>query len=743
MAEEYDVDGAKPPSNDEQCLELACALFNRVVESESETRLHELDDLRFRAASPDNFYQWPSSVRSQREADPSGQRPCLTINKIPQHVNQVVNDVRQNRPAIKVVPVDDKADVDTAEMLNGLIRHIQDISNAEVAYDQAVDNAVTNGRGYIRVLTQYEDESSFDQEILIKRIRNPFSVYMDPDINEPDGSDAQFCFVTEFISKAEFKRLYPDVDMTSWEESGKGDKVSNWFQEGNIRIAEWFQVEYHKEELRLWKSGGTTWKSEDAYQLGYADEGEEPLKTRIAQRKKIMWRKITACAVLEEREWPGQFIPIARVVGNEYDIEGVLHVSGLVRNAKDAQRMYNYWASQEVEMLALAPKAPFMVAAGQIEGFELKWAQANTMNFPYMEYNPVVETTGGLKEVAAPQRMLPPTPPSGFIQAKMGAADDIKTTTGQYDASLGAGGNETSGVAITRRDHQSDISTYHFINNLSLGIKYVGRIIVDLIPKVYDVARVVRILGEDGEPDQAHIDPSATQAKTVVKDSYTEKEVKTIYNPGVGKYDVAVVTGPSFTTKRQEALDAMVQMVQSNPELWRVIGDKLVKSMDWPGAQEMADRLKLTLLPEVQQMEEGNDIPPQVLQQLNQMKQEGQQMQAIIMDLQHKLQDKTFDQMNEAKKTEIDHYKAESDRMKALQAGINPQETALLAAQLVLQSLHSPAQQEMPNAGLIGMQDQLTLQHELEPQFQQAPVPDMTQMQPMADQPQQMPMEAQ
>lgn len=689
----------------DKLLELAKSQFTRVCDAENESRENQLDDMRFRAASPDNHWQWPSAIRNQREADPSGQRPCLTINKIPQHVNQVTNDIRQNRPSMKVIPVDDKADPELAEMLNGLLRHIGNVSDADIAFDTAIDNAVTSGVGYIRVLTDYVRDDSFEQEILIRRIRNPFTVYMDPDITMPDGSDAQFCFITELIPKKEYEAEYGEGDeQCDWDMLGKGDSQGHWYQEGQIRVAEWFRVEYEKRTLSMWGNGAKTWDDEDPAKYGVAAP-EQPLKTRQVQRRKIMWRKICGHRILDEQEWPGMYIPVARVVGNEFDIEGKLHVSGLVRNAKDAQRMYNYWASQEVEMLALAPKAPFVGASGQFEGFEDRWATANQINYAYLEYNPVVDTDNGPMQMPPPQRVQPPMPPAGFIQAKMGASDDIKSTTGQYDASLGAQGNETSGVAIMRRDHQSDVSTFHFVDNLSRAIRFVGRICVDLIPKIYDTKRIARILGEDGEPDQVVIDPSQPNAVTQVVDQEGQ-EIAKLYNPSIGQYDVVVTVGPSYTTKRQEAAEAMSQMTQANPQLWQVIGDLLVRNMDWPGADEMSKRLKAILLPQVQQAE-GDDqqqIPPQVNQAMEMASQHIEQMQAQMAQLQQQLQEAQTKHDIEEAKLQIEEYRAQTDRMQALNAGMSPQEVAQLAAQLVMQAMHSPPpdqqmQQEPAPAG--------------------------------------------
>lgn len=693
---DYELKDAKEKgeTKDEALLALAKAQFERVVTAEQENRTYMLDDFRFRAASPDNFYQWPDAIRSKRETDPSGQRPCLTINKLPQHVNQVTNDIRQNRPAIKVIPVDDKADPEVAEVLNGVIRHIQYASDADIAYDTAADNQVVAGVGYIRVLTDYVDDESFDQDIKIERIRNIFTVYDDPDIIDPTGSDRKFLFITEMLSHKEFEAQYPDAEVVDWDVIGLGDPGARWYEKDRVRVAEWWRCEYEMKTLKLWASGATTIGDEDPVAAGVAAEGEEPIKTREVNAKKVMFRKICGHQILEESEWPGKYIPVARVVGNEYDIEGKITLSGLVRNAKDAQRMYNYWASQEVEMLALAPKAPFIAAAGQIEGYEHQWKNANTVNYAVLEYNPVVDTEAGEQAFPPPQRAVPPQPSQGILQAKLGASDDIKTTTGQYDASLGQKSNETSGKAILARQREGDIGTFQYVDNLSRAIRFVGRIIVDLIPKIYDTKRVARILGEDDGVDMATLDPNLPQAVQSVQDPQTGKELEKIYNPGVGRYDVAVVVGPSYTTKRQEALDAMTQMVQGNPQLWQVIGDLLVKNQDWPGADDMAKRLKAMLPPQLQDKEGDEDMPPQARQMIEQALSQSEQFQAALKQMAAEMQTLKEDREYKQQELMIKHYSAETDRMKVMQPAMNPQELAALAAQIVLTSLHSPSQPE-------------------------------------------------
>lgn len=637
----YDADQKSETSDSsmeetKKLLNLAQEQFKNCVAAERENRENILDDQKFYMGSPDNCWQWPADVKKLRESDTAGARPTLTINRLPHIVNQITNETRQNKPAIKVIPVNDDGDAKASEIYSGIVRHIEYMSDADIAYETANEQQTVGGIGYIRVLTEYSDDKNFDQDIRIRRVRNSLSVYLDPDIQQPDGSDAKFAFVTELLGEEEFKAQYPDAEAESWD-MAIGDIKQLWFDNGKIRIAEWWRIEESYETLKLWPNGQQTVGDVDVTLMGL-EEGAEPIKTREVCIRKVLCRKITGSQILEETQWMGKYIPIARVVGNEFDIEGKVVVSGLVRNAKDAQRMYNYWVSQEAEMLALAPKAPFVGYDGQFEGHEEKWKQANIVNYPYLEVNPIVDPIAKTV-LPLPQRLAPPMPSAGILTAKQGAADDLRATTGKYEASLGMQGNETSERAINTRQMEGDISTYHYSGNLARGIRFVGRILLDLIPKIYDTRRVIRIIGEDGEFDFVAIDPSQQQALHEQRDQQTGQLIGKVFNPNVGKYDIAISVGPSFTTKRREALRAMDTMVQSNPALWGVIGDLLVKNMDWPGSQQMAERLKATLSPAVadvvRQQEEKTGqmvVPPQLKAQMMQM---SQQLQQAIQQLQH------------------------------------------------------------------------------------------------------------
>ena len=681
--------GGKPAKSDSDILTVARARLDMAVSALAESREDEIDDLRFYAGSPDNHWQWPADVLATRGAV-QGQtinaRPTLTINKLPQHVRQVTNDMRQNRPGAKVIPVDDNADVEVAEIFNGMIRHIEYISDADVAYDTACENQVSYGEGYITLMTEYCDENTFDQDIKIGRIRNSFSVYMDPLIQDPTGADAKYCFITEDLTKAEYERQYPDAAPISTLQSlGVGDQsISNWLNEDTVRIASYYYIDYDKTKLNLYPGNQSAFAGtpEDDQLKEYYGK---PIKSRISERPRVMYCKINGYEILEQKEWAGKWIPVIRVIGNEFEVDGRIYISGLVRNAKDAQRMYNYWVSQEAEMLALAPKAPFIGYGGQFEGYEDKWKTANTNNWPYLEVNPDV-TDGQGAVLPLPQRAQPPMASSGLLQAKAGASEDIKSTTGQYNASLGMGSNERSGKAILARQREGDVGTYHYGDNLTRAVRHVARQLVDLIPKIYDTQRIARIIGEDGETKMVKINPDQPQPVNKIVNEQGIV-IEKIYNPGVGKYDVVATTGPGYATKRQEALEAMAQLLQGNPQLWQVAGDLFVKNMDWPGAQEMSKRFAKTIDPKF--LSDGEDDPAlqAAQQQIQAMGAEMEQMHQMIQNVGKSIEMQDLERKDF--EAQIKLYDAETKRIAAVQAGMTEEQIQDIAMGVVAAAMES------------------------------------------------------
>lgn len=600
------------PEDEKGFIKLALDRFHLAAEAESQIRKKALEELKFRAGD-----QWPDQIKNDRVM---AMRPCITINQLPKFIRQVTNDARQNRPAIKIMPTAD-ATQDTADIIAGMCRQIQAASQADVAYDTACDMQATIGLGYFRVLTDYCYEDSFDQDILIKRIKNPFTVYFDPSAQEHDYSDAEWCFIVEDVPRADFMDEYDGKHASDYQLASTGDNAMDWMGEDYIRRAEYFFVVKTRKKIYL-LSDKRVIDDQAKKQLDEAGIEYQIVAERETTIREVKWSKITAFEVLEENDWAGKYIPVIPVLGEDYDIDGKRVIRGMVADAMDPQRMYNYHSTAFTEALALAPKAPFVMAEGQDEGYERFWENANTKNYSRLIYKPI--TIGG-QLAPAPQRNVAEPPVQAMALAIRQAADDLKGTTGIYDASLGARSNEQSGRAILARQKEGDVANFHYIDNLSRSIRYLGVILVDLIPKIYDAERIVRILHEDGESELVTINGKTKDKKGVEK----------IYDVTTGKYDVAVSTGPSFTTRRQEAAESMIQVTQAYPKMMDVAGDVLVRNMDWPGAGEVANRLKKLLPPQLQEQDGEQTLPPQVQAQMQQMQ---QMIQALTESL-NKTQD--------------------------------------------------------------------------------------------------------
>lgn len=583
---------------DKEILELARKRRKYCADAYDKDREWQKDDAKFFAGSPDNGWQWPSTLLNDRKNDPNGPRPCITVNKQRQHVRQITNEQRQNRPQGKVIPVDSKADPQTAEMQNGMLRHVDSQSDADTAYDTACESQVVMGEGYFRVVTAEIAGPGSPQDIFKRRIANTHSVWLDPNLQDPAGADAEYGFIEQMVPEAEFERDYPSAKPIDWQACSK--EFPQWYDNGEkkVLIAEYF----------------------------YRKDG------------KITWCKLSGQDVLDKRPWLGKWIPIVLVEGNADWIEGVCHRSGLVRNTKDSQRMYNYAASVEVEQGSLAPKAPVIGAVGQFETARESWKQANTKNYAYLEFDVVTDQAG--RALPPPQRAQPPQASSMIMEWKRGAADDIKSETGQYDPSLGNNAQSQSGIALQREQKKTEIANFHYIDNLSRSIRHGDRIVLDLIPKVYDTKRIARILGLDGEPDYVQIDPSLQTSFASLNDE-TGREIGKIFNPCVGVYDVSVTVGPSYTTQRQEASAMLTELAQgaSDPVVQLATRYLAVKSMDFAGAQEMADLFKRLLPPGiVEDKKDGApELPPEARDAIEQMKaqvqQKEQELQAAAQQL--------------------------------------------------------------------------------------------------------------
>lgn len=604
-----------------EILEAARSRMAICVDADSTDRADAVDDLRFLLGGKN---QWDVEAVKQRQLDG---RPCMTFNKLPAFLRQITNDQRQNTPAIKVHPVDSGADVKVAEVIQGIIRHIEYASNADTAYDTAVNSAASCGRGFFRLLTEYESEDSFNQVIKFKRERNPLNVYIDPYSQEPDGSDMRYAIITDLMPRDEFKRQYPKANILNSDALlGLGASANHWLQDDGVIVAEYYWIDQKPATLVMLSSGETGYKDDlDAASMEAA--GITITQERASTKPVVRWAKITGADVLAETEIPCKWIPVFPVYGEELDVEGKVYRKGVIRDSKDPAKMYNYWMTTATEEVALRPKVPFIGAEGQFEVDKSKWANANNKSFPFIQYKPV-SLNGTL--APPPQRQAMADVPVGVLQMAMHATEDVKATTGIHDASLGAGGNETSGRAILARQREGDVSNFHFTDNLNKSVRHAGRCIIDMIPHIYDTARVVRLRGEDEKLAYAQINQIER-----VQDENGNPIEQVLNDLSIGKYDVTVSAGPSYTTQRQEAAEGMVQLAQGYPALMQIAGDKVISNMDWPGADEIAERIARTIPPEIKGEEDGDQpqqLPPEVQQQL-------QQMDAVIQQQQQQLQE--------------------------------------------------------------------------------------------------------
>ncbi len=647
--------------SDEKLLELARKRFKAAAEAEQHIREEALVDFEFRIGN-----QWPDGVKLQREQDG---RPALTINRIPQFLRQVTNEQRLSRPSVQVNAVDSGADVETAEIYQGLTRHIEVSSDAEAAYDTAFECATTGGFGWLRINTEYCNDETFDQEIRVERILNPFSVYVDPSAVKPDRSDMGWAFVVEDFDADEYRAMYPNSEAAGLSDFASiGDAAPDWRPGGNIRVAEYFRIETKRRELLLMVDGSVVFADE----FETAPPAAAIVRRRIVEERQVQWAKINGVEVLEQRDWAGKWIPLIPVLGDEVSINGKRHLFGMVRFARDPQRMYNYWVSSATETIALAPRAPFIGVEGQFEGHEAQWRMANVRSFAYLEYKP---TSVAGQPAPPPQRNFA-EPPIQAIMVSIGQADnDLKATMGIYDASLGQSGAESSGRAILARQRESDTANANYGDNLRRAIKHVGRILIDLIPKIYDSERVVRILRPDGSSDMVP-----------VNQPFEDKGVARIYDLSAGKYDVTISTGPSYQTQRQEAAASMIELAKVEPRLMQVAGDLVVGNMDWPGSQEIAGRLKKLLPPELQDVgQDGQtELPPEAQAQMAAMGQQIEQLTAALEESMQALQTKRIEAEG---RLQVAREQSESrERIAELQS-----ETQLLINQMRIESQEAQA----------------------------------------------------
>src|SRR5436190_6560138 len=579
--------------------------FERCQAWESAWRDRARFDIRFANGDALNHGQWDSEVRNDRCG-----RPCLTYNQTRQHNLQVINDARQNKAQIKVTPTGGRASYEAAQVFSGIIRRIEYQSKAVDAYSTAIYHQVESGMGYCRVDTGYVDEQSFDLDLFIKRIADPFTVYIDPDARDYDKADMNFAFVFEDIARDRYEEEYGKDDNTT---SAAFDKSDGWNDKDHVRVAEYWRRNVNNAKIHRLQDGTVVRDDEIPDEL--RDQLEPMIeKTREVAEPEIEWFKMAGNRIIDRREWPGKYIPLVPFIGEETVIDNEMDRKGHTRSQIDAQRIYNYWASAAVEQVALQTKTPYVAVASAVQGHEEQWMTANTKNWSVLIYNGIDEAG---QPIPPPARVDPPQMAQAYIQGMTLARQDLMSVTGQYQSELGMPSNERSGIAIQQRQRQGDTATYHYIDNQAKGIRQIGRILLDLIPKIYDVQRVVMTLGEDGSEAKVVVAPDAPEAHQAIGQGpdgnpqpLTQGEAQEqmqdpdrpdpsiIFNPNVGLYDVEADVGPSYGTQRQEAANAFSQIMAQNPAAFQIVGDFWATNSDFPGADELADRLKRGLPPQ-------------------------------------------------------------------------------------------------------------------------------------------------
>jgi hypothetical protein len=561
-------------------------------------------DYKFANGDSNNMYQWDKWVIGDRMTN---QRPCLTINKTQQHNLQIINDGKQNKPGVTIRPVGGDASFEAAQVFQEVVRHVEYISNAENVYDYAAQFQVNAGWGYWRVVIEPISDDSFDKEIFIRRIKDPRSVYLDPFINEVDGSDARFGFIFDDMPKDLYEAAYPKFKDVTGSEVFNSNNYG-WIQQQTIRVAEYFRKTQKEDKLVAFTLPETgeqiisKWSElpddgKEIFQEIKKSEKGLPLAQRSYREREtvsddIEVIKIAGNKIIDRKPWLGKYIPVVRLIGTETIIDGIWDCKGHTRALLDPQRIYNINSSANVEFGALQTKSPITAPVEAIEGFEDVYARANIDNLAVLPYN-------GLSEeghpIPAPQRMQAPQSSPAYVEQMKIAQEEMMMVSGQYQAQMGENENAKSGVAINARQRQGDRATYHFIDNQAIAIRFTGKILIDLIPKVYDTERVIRIEARDGSVMDVKIDPNAEQPMQKVGEETPQTDnsqeiAQIIFNPGVGTYDVQSDTGPSFATRRQEAFNALTQIAAQNKEFMGVAGDILWKVADFPEAQVLAQR---------------------------------------------------------------------------------------------------------------------------------------------------------
>lgn len=589
---------AEPDSKAKDLLEQ----FSLDVTADKHNRDMQMDDL--------NAYvgvgQWDDDDRKAREAE---KRPLLEQNQLPKYARQTIGDIREAEPSIKVSPDGGGSDRDTARIYNGLIRQAQKRAAVTKPVITAAESAVICGIGNFRVVTQYLRDNPFHQELGLEAIHNPLAVVWDANAREVTRADAQHVYIREALTRPAFKKKYPGAreDSFSGDEHDQSQATYAWTSKDSITVAEYFEVGSEKAPYALLQSGAVVrldrlpdrikHDTDKNVLFDIISQAAMPiLRIKEGDARKVTWKKMTGLEVLEERDWITGDIPVIAVVGEQVHFHDRTVRVSLIRYAKAAQKIYNYGVNAQLEMAMNAPKAPYLLGTSQLpegKGATL-WAEANKGNKPYLPYNDA-------KNPNRPVREPGPQPSSALQAIIFQAAEDLKATTGIYDAALGNRSNETSGIAINARQREAETGTNLFSDNLEASLTHAGRIMVDAIPRIYDSERILRITGDDGSEEEIAVNKRIMEGGVI----------GVINDLTVGRYDLSVNIGPSATTKRQEALQGMERVLSGSPQMLAQFFDLWVENMDFPGAEAFAKRARKLLPPGLAEVRDEDQTPEQ------------------------------------------------------------------------------------------------------------------------------------
>lgn len=671
---EFNVQPSRMSETGDPIIDMAQKDFDRAMAWEDYARKMFLLDWKFHNADSDNNYQWPDDIRKDREVDA---KPILTINQTRQHNLLLINELVDNQPSISIRPVGNGATKAAADIWQGIIRRIEYQSQSADVYECGAKFAVTSGMGYWRVKTDWESPTSFNQNIYLAPVNDPLGVLMDPDIEEKDGSDAKFCFNFRKVLKDEIKAKYPKLaGLIGTTPLGFND---SWVDKDYCMEAEYWVRAEIKDTLYAF-TNPTSGQEEPVLKSKLPKELWEKLeesgaRKRSVRRDEVTWYLLVGDQVAEKKRWPGKYIPIVRFPGEEFVIDGIMDRRGHTRMQKDPQRMYNFWTSGATEHVALQSKVPWVAAAESTEGYEYMWDTANTVNYSVLTYNALADD--GVTPIPPPRRADPPVMAQGFIQGMEIAQQQLMAVTGQQEAAMGKADNERTGAAIQGRQQRSDTATSHFMRNFGMAKRFTGKIILDLVPKIYDVERVTRILAENGDDTEVYMDPQAKQMLDQ-KAKIEGDGMQLVFNPNLGDFAVEADIGPGYATKREQSFAAFTQILTQAPELTSLIGDIMLREGDFPGAEDAAERMKRMVPP--QALGQGPTKQEQALQQ------QLQQANALLQKQHQEISTLRLQATNKGDLRDVEAYNAETARLKVLKEDLKEDPSGL--AQLIKQMLH-------------------------------------------------------